>query len=135
MRRRRARAVDLAQWPLTLRHLIHVAEVECPDGHAEALLELTALALRKVPSRGIFDPSARGEQDLFVAIEAVADAHLSLADVRAAWRTALEAAQVSFERRDDLERTALAVQTVSDTAYFYAGLAFGLAAIYAYRAG
>jgi len=99
------------------------------------LSELTALALRKVPSRGIFDPAARGEHEVFVAIEAVAQAHLELAGARTALRAALDAAALDLERRDEIERAALQVQSVSDTAYFYAGLAFGLASAYVYRAG
>lgn len=134
MRHRRSRSVTLAEWPTPLRHLIQSAELECPRGHAEALVELTALALRKLPSRGIFDPAARGEHELFVAIESVAQAHLDLADARRAWRTALEAAALSLDRRDEIERAALQVQSVSDTAHFYAGLAFGLASAYVYGA-
>jgi hypothetical protein len=40
---------------------------------------------------------------------------------------------VSLEQRDALEEAALQVQSVSDTAYFYAGLAFGLAFVYVHR--
>jgi len=116
-----------------LRQLIRAAELECPRGHAEALRELTALALQKVPSRGIFDPGARGEEDLFVAIESIAQAHLELAGARDAWRGALEAAHLSLDPRDEIERAALQVQSVSDTAYYYAGLAFGLAVVCVYR--
>jgi hypothetical protein len=133
MRRRPSRSESLADWPPTLRRIIRAAERECPNGHAQALRALTALALTKVPSRGIFDPTARGEHDLFAAIEAVAQAHLELSDARAAWRTALKAASLDLETRDEVERAALQVQTVSDTAYFYAGLAFGLASTVAYR--
>ena len=128
-----SRSATPADWPPPLRHLIRSAKLECPPGHAEALIELTALALRKVPSRGIFDPAARGEHELFSAIESVARAHLELADARAAWRSALKAADLSLDRRDEIERTALQVQAVSDTAYFYAGLAFGLTALCVYR--
>jgi len=35
--------------------------------------------------------------------------------------------KLDFDRRDKIEQAALHVQTVSDTAYFYAGLMFGLA--------
>lgn len=129
MSRRQSRSVALAACPPAVRQLIRAAELECPRGHAEALLELTVLALRKVPSRGIFDPGARGEEELFVSIESVARAHLELAAARTAWRTALDAASLSLDRRDDIEQAALQVQSVSDTAYFYAGLAFGLAFI------
>ena len=64
---------------------------------------------------------------LFVAIEDVARTHLALAEARNAWRRALEGSGLTLEQRDELERSALQVQSVSDTAYFYAGLAFGLA--------
>jgi hypothetical protein len=110
-----------------LRHVISAAKVECPRGHADTLAELTALALRKVPARGIFDPGARGEHDLFADIEAIAQAHLELADARTAWRAALDAAGLTLERRDEIESAGLALRNVSDTAYFYTGLAFGLA--------
>jgi hypothetical protein len=124
-----------AEWPQTLRHVIRAAQLECPSGHANALLELTTLAMHKVPSRGIFDPAVRGEDDLFTAIESVARNHLALADARTAWRAALEAAGLDLERRDDIEQAALQVQSASDTAYFYAGLAFGLASLCVYRTG
>jgi hypothetical protein len=109
-----------------LRRLIDAADLECPRGHADALRALTALALRKVPARGVFDPGSRDESDMLVAIESVARAHLDLRGARKAWRRALADADLDLERRDALERGALQVQIVSDTAYFYAGLAFGL---------
>ena len=70
---------------------------------------------------------------MFVAIESVAKAHLELVEARGAWRQALEAGGVSLEQRDALEEAALQVQSVSDTAYFYAGLAFGLVFVYVHR--
>src|SRR5258708_4054433 len=72
MPRRQSKSAPLADWPCTPRWVIQAAERECPPGHARALRELTALALHKVPSRGIFDPGVRGEEDLFAAIESVA---------------------------------------------------------------
>jgi hypothetical protein len=116
-----------------LRFVIRAAELECPRGHADALLELTALAMRKIPARGIFDPTVRGEHELFAAIEAVAHAHLELTEARRDWRDALEAAALDLEKRDRVEMAALHVQTISDSAYFYAGLAFGMAFTSGYR--
>lgn len=127
MPRRPSRFRTLADWPPVLRHVVRAAETECPRGHADALLELTALALRKVPSRGIFDPTTREEHELFGTIESIAQAHLALADARDAWRRALDGARLTLEQRDEIESASIQVQTVSDTAYFYAGLAFGLA--------
>lgn len=134
MAHRRSRSATSADWPESFRHLIRSAETECPSGHAAALRALTVLALRKVPARGIFDPAVRGDDELFAAIESVARTHLELSRARHAWRGALEAAALSMERRDEIESAALQVQSVSDTAYFYAGLAFGLASAVVYRA-
>ena len=133
MPRRQPKSVLPVDWPWTLRCVIQAAEQECPHGHASALRELTTIALNKVPSRGIFDPAVRGEEDLFTAIESVAKAHLELVEARIAWRNALDGGVVSLEQRDALEGAAMQVQSVSDTAYFYAGLAFGLAFVYVHR--
>jgi hypothetical protein len=123
----------MSDWPLPLQRLVSAAQTECPAGHAEMLSELTVLAIRKVPARGIFDPTARGEDDLFTAIEAIALRHLELADARAIWRRSLDGAALPFERRDAIESAARQLLDVSDTAYFYTGLAFGLAFVCAYR--
>lgn len=133
MRRRLTRPVSLAEWPPVLRHLITAAEVECPDGHAATLRVLTALAAHKYPARGLFDPGARDDDGLFAAIDAAAVAHLGLGDARGQWRAALEAAHLDLEHRDRIEETALQVQSISDTSYYYAGLAFGLISAYLYR--
>jgi hypothetical protein len=42
-------------------------------------------------------------------------------------------AGLPFQRRDDIERAALEIRGIGDTAYYYAGLAFGLAFAYGYR--
>ena len=137
MRQRRSRQARPPgnELPATLLQLVHAAQAECPRGHAEALEELTTLAMRKIPSRGLFDPAVRGEPDLFAAIEAVAIRHFALSNARTAWRSALDDAELTFARRDEIERAAQHVQGISDTAYFYAGLAFGLSFVCAYRTG
>lgn len=135
MRRRGGTKVAVAEWPPVLRELLRSAESECPPGHADALAALTALAMRKVPARGVFDPGAQGGHDLFVDIEKVGRAHLALSEAEAAWRQALRAAPLDVERRDAIERAAVQVQTASDSAYFYAGLAFGLVFVCVYRSG
>jgi hypothetical protein len=126
-RHRRSRSAAASELPAQLNLLIHSAELECPPGHADALRALATLALHKIPARGIFDPAARGEQELYVAIDSVARTHLKLANAKSEWRSALDEAQLPLEPRDRIERSALEVQSISDTAYFYAGLAFGLA--------
>jgi hypothetical protein len=133
MRRRSPSSVAPADLPVHLRHVFRAAERECPRGHASALRDLTTLAVKKVPARGIFDPTSRGEQELFTAIELIANRHLGRRQARAAWGAAVRRARLPLEERDRIERAALQVQGVSDTAYFYAGLAFGLTWISVYR--
>ena len=130
---RRPSSTAAPELPAHLRHVIQAAERECPKGHARALRELTSLAVRKVPARGIFDPAARGDQELFTAIEVVANRHLGRTRARASWTAAVRSARLEFAARDRIERAAVQVQGVSDTAYFYAGLAFGLTWLSVYR--
>jgi hypothetical protein len=113
--------------------VIRAAARECPPGHAGALRDLTALAVTKVPARGIFDPAARGEQDLFAAIDTTANRHLGRRGARRGWHRALRASRLDLESRDGIERAAVQLQAISDTAYFYAGLAFGLTWVVVYR--
>ena len=130
---RRMPSPPTSEWPSQLRLLILAAERECPDGHARALQELMGLALTKVPSRGIFDPTSSGEHVLFAAFESIAKRHLGMDEARAAWRSGLRRSHLELEARDTLEQAALRVQGVSDTVHFYAGLAFGLACASIYR--
>src|SRR5690242_6334405 len=107
MAHRRSRPAALADWPDSLRHLIRSAEAECPSGHAAAWRERAMLAFLKVPARGIFDPPARGDDDVFAAMGGVAQSHLELARARETWRAALDAPALSMEQRDDIESAAL----------------------------
>ncbi len=134
MARRRSRSSASTALPPPFGHLVRACEIECPAGHAEALSALAALALNKVPARGIFDPGTREEPELYSAIESIGQAHLELADARRKWRKALKATDLPLRTRDDIETASLQVQIASDTSYFYAGLAFGLAFGYYYRA-
>ena len=121
-------------WPRQLRLLFVAAEHECPAGHAAALRELTTLAQKKGPARGIFDPTFRGEHDLFTAIEDIADRHLGMRPAKAAWKRIVREAGLEPDTRDQVEQAAQQLQAVSDTAYFYAGLAFGLTSVSFYHA-
>jgi hypothetical protein len=132
MRRRRSRSS--LQWSPSLLHLIDAAAVECPPGHGAALAEFTTLAMRKVPARGIFDPGDRSEPELFDSVEAVASRHLGLGRAKKALSASFEAARLPFEQQDAIEQAALEVKGISETAYFYVGLAFGLVFALGYRA-
>jgi hypothetical protein len=130
---RRSPTTATPDLPAPLRHVFIAADRECPAGHARALRDFTALAVRKVPARGIFDPTCGGDQELFTAIEVIADRHLGRKRARAEWKSAIRRANLDLDARDRIERAALQVQGVSDTAYFYAGLAFGLTWLSVYR--
>ena len=133
MSRRMPSSYPPDEWPPYLRLIVLAAERECPPGHAGALRDLASLALTKVPARGIFDPTSRGEHDLFGAIDAIATHHLGMAAARSAWKRAVGSARLDLEVRDRVEQAALQVQGVSETAYFYTGLAFGLTCVAVYR--
>jgi len=120
------RPVAIADLPVPVRRVIRAAERECPKGHARALRDLSRLATRKAPARGIFDPTIRGEDDLFREIESIADRHLGSRASRKALNRAIRRARLEMEARDRIERAALEARTVSDIVYFYTGLAFGL---------
>ena len=130
---RRSVSTATPELPSHVRHVFSAAAHECPRGHARALRDLTELAVRKVPARGIFDPTSGGDQELFTAIEVIANRHLGRTRARASWKAAMRGAQLDLEARDRIERAALQLQGVSDTAYFYAGLAFGLTWLSVYR--
>jgi hypothetical protein len=91
-------------------------------GVARALAEFGALARWVVPTRGVFVPN---DNDVAVAIARIAKRHLDLEPVRKAFRDALKVVE-PFEPRDAIASAQNLVQTVSDEAYFYAGLAIGV---------
>jgi hypothetical protein len=87
-----------------------------------ALRAFGELALKRVPSRGIFAPD---EGDLYTEIDEIAKKYLDLATPRKAFFAATTAVE-PFGTRDQIEAAANHLQTVYDQAYFYTGLAFGI---------
>jgi hypothetical protein len=134
-RRRATRplATVVLQCPHPLSLLIESAARECPAGHAGTLAELLTLALQKAPSRGIFEPGQRDEAELSVQIESIAKKHLDLDAACAAYRKSLDDAGLEFAARERIATSANDLRTVSDTAHYYAGLAFRLAFGFGYR--
>jgi hypothetical protein len=98
-----------------------------PESHARALAAYLQLARESVPLRGIFDPGSRDENTFFQRIHAVGNKHLGLSSAKARFTRAVEGSRLPFEKQDAILSSALDFQDVSDTAYFYAGLAFALA--------
>lgn len=98
-----------------------------PENHAHALAAYLQLARKSVPLRGIFDPGSRDEDAFFQRIHAVGNKHLGLSSAKARFTRVVEASRMPFEKQDAILSSALEFQDVSDTAYFYAGLAFALA--------
>jgi hypothetical protein len=109
--------------------LIHAARKSSRDsegsditGAAEALRELGELALWALPIHGVFVPN---NNDVAVGIANIANERLGLKEARREFTDALNAIEL-FENRDRIESASNHVHTVSDAAYYYAGLAFAL---------
>jgi hypothetical protein len=91
-------------------------------GAAQALREFGELALWALPIHGVFVPN---NNDISVIVERVAKRHLDWEEARREVREALHAVE-SFGQRDPIESAESHLRAVSDEAYFYAGLAFGV---------
>lgn len=89
---------------------------------ARALRAFGELARVQMPARGVFAPT---ENELYRVIDAVAAKHLGLAAPMKALRVRLAGVE-PFATRDEIASAANHVRIVSDLAYFYAGLAFGV---------
>jgi hypothetical protein len=115
--------------PLLLMRLIEAAEHSGEDaqgrgirGAARALREFGQLAQWALPIHGVFVAS---NEDVSTAVERVAKQHLDWEAARREVRQALDAV-ASFDQRDPIESAQNHLRAVSDEAYFYAGLAFGV---------
>lgn len=120
---------DVLSPPRLLVDVTRDAARECPPGHAQALRALGALAILKVPSRGIlWAPGDAVEEELYSAIRLVAERYLGAAKKNPAWRRALDAidAKTTFEELNAVEGAYLHANWISQTAHYYAGVAFGV---------
>lgn len=115
--------------PQGLVRLIHAARTSGVDsegsdisGVPDALRGLGELALWALPIHGVF---VADNNDMDVLITRIASDHLGLKEARREFGDALRAIEV-FERRDRIESAHNHIHTISDAAYYYAGLAFGI---------
>jgi hypothetical protein len=115
--------------PPRLVRLIHAARTSGIDsegsdisGVPSALKDLGELALWALPIHGVF---VANNSDMDVLITRIASDHLGLKEARREFSDALSAVEV-FERRDPIESAHNHIHTLSDAAYYYAGLAFGI---------
>lgn len=92
-------------------------------GEADALRCLGHLARVAAPARGVLAPV---EDDLCREIHRIAQLHLGYGRASRRFRKALKRAG-TYKNRDAIETAHAEVINVSSTAYYYAGLAFGLA--------
>jgi hypothetical protein len=116
--------------PQGLVRLIHAAKTSRTDsegsdirGVSDALRELGELALWALPIHGVF---VANNNDIDVLITRIASDYLGLKEARGEFGDALGAIEL-FERRDPIESAHNHIHTISDAAYYYAGLAFGIA--------
>jgi hypothetical protein len=106
----------------TVVEALEQQEFHNAQGSAKALRAFGELAAREVPGRGVF---AADHPELYQAIEDVANRHLGMARPRKDFSKATDMV-LDAELRERLQVTANELQSISDQAYFYAGLAFGV---------
>lgn len=92
-------------------------------GAARALRALGVLAAVEVPGHGVFAAAER--DDVFTAIEGIANAHLGFGGARRAFAAATRRV-ADAGVRDAIELSAHEMQSISDRTYFLAGIAFGV---------
>jgi hypothetical protein len=100
----------------------HDAEGRDIKGAARALREFGDLALWALPICGVFVPN---DDQISVIVDRVAAQHLGLGEARTEFRKAMASVE-AFDRRDAIESAHNQIRSVSEEAYFYAGLAFGI---------
>ena len=100
----------------------HHLETGLRGGESAALRALAELAATQVAARGVF---ASSESELDKAIDQIATKHLGFRTARNEFFDATAGVE-PFALRDRIESAANHLRTVSDTAQFYAGLAFGV---------
>jgi hypothetical protein len=130
MSRRRSRKPERVS--PRLARLVEAAEAHGQDAEgrdiksaARALREFGGAALWVLPIHGVFVPN---DNDVSVVVDRVARQHLGLDEARAEFRKALESVE-PFDRRDPIETAHGHVRSVTEEAYFYAGLAFGISLV------
>ncbi len=114
--------------PLLVR-MIEAAEYAEKDaegrdirGAARALREFGRLAFWALPIHGVFVPN---NNEVSLIVQRAAKEHLDWEEARGEVRAALAAIE-TFELRNPIETAENHLRAVSDEAYFYAGLAFGV---------
>src|SRR5919108_1764214 len=118
----RHRSRESRALPSLLVQLIQAARDSNNQSDATALRELGALALRTIPTHGVF---VANDEEVSPIIDRVGKQHLGLETARSEFRKAIRVIE-RFEIRDRIESSHNQIQSASDEAYFYAGLAFGV---------
>ena len=106
--------------------LDRLIDAEARDGQRDSAAVLRTygeLALVTIPTRGVFAPA--DHEDLYRLIENAAREHLGLSKVHEEIKKALDPV-AEFNDRDAIESAYNAFRDVSERAYFFAGLAFGV---------
>lgn len=118
----RHRSRNRTPLPRLLMRLVHAATTLPPPAPDAALREFGHLALTWIPARGVFVPN---DEQISTLVEQVATEHLNLGVPRKAFFRVVKEVE-PFELRDAIGVAQNHLQSVSDEAHFYAGLAFGV---------
>ena len=116
------RAGDLSPLLLFVIDALEAQDSRERRREARALRAFGELARAQIPARGVFAPT---EDDLYRSIDAIAARHLGYAVAAKALRVKLADVE-TFATRDEIATATNHLRTVSDLAYFNAGLAFGV---------
>lgn len=92
------------------------------SGVPEVLREFGGLARWAIPAHGVFLPN---NDELVRLAERMARERLDMDEARRAFQDALSAVS-DFQQRDAIETAVNHMLSVSDEAYFYAGISFGI---------
>ena len=127
MSTRSRRTEQPVRLPPLLVCLIHAAKQAPYEpagriGHDAALTDLALWALVRVPSEGALAPDG---SHALTTIQNIATRHLQFDEARKALKEALAVIE-PFQTRDAIESAYNHMQSVSDRAYYYAGLACGI---------
>lgn len=122
--RRHHQTVDVSPLARVTRALARQASLDPVrfHGEARALTELGHLAALTIPAHGVLAPS----EDICRDIDRIAERHLRRGQAEQNLRVALDSIS-RIEHRDAIDVAHVLIVDITERAYYYAGLACGIA--------
>lgn len=108
--------------PPLLKRVIEAASASDRIPQANALREFGIHAVTAVLTHGVFAPN---DEHTTIVVERAAKEHFGMRIAQNAFREAIRTVE-PFAARDEIASACNHVRSISEEAYFYAGLAFGI---------